>query len=286
MPRKTQRGRESIAKATARNSKSEGPSKKTEGKAIKSKVTQRGDERASKRPKSENQVAELHHQECGLPSGEQSTETPTMVEAAVSTQSESSKIASNPSGEQNSIGKAGPYSSSGAWFKRLYEQSWDSGDVEEREHYRIGGFHPVHIDDLLGEGGRFEVINKLGFGSHSTVWACLDSKTERLRAVKILRADHSTDKCPELRIRDILKDSTEEELSNNHVVAPLENLWINGPNGRHLCLVLPLVSPSVSETIIEAHSLHSPSMLKRLAYQIAKGTQFLHKKGICHGGKF
>lgn len=46
-----------------------------------------------------------------------------------------------------------------------------SDDTEDIFYmYRPGGFHPVHLGDLLD--GRFEVVHKLGHGGHATVWLC------------------------------------------------------------------------------------------------------------------
>jgi serine/threonine protein kinase len=43
------------------------------------------------------------------------------------------------------------------------------------EHYRPGGFHPVHIGDCLGPNDRYIIHKKLGDGGYSTVWLALDS---------------------------------------------------------------------------------------------------------------
>lgn len=42
------------------------------------------------------------------------------------------------------------------------------------EAYRPGGYHPIHLGDLLAEG-RYKILRKLGFGSFSTVWLAKDS---------------------------------------------------------------------------------------------------------------
>lgn len=46
--------------------------------------------------------------------------------------------------------------------------------VEPIEEYRRGGYHPVHIFDLLNQ--RYRVIGKLAFGQFSTVWLALDQQ--------------------------------------------------------------------------------------------------------------
>ena len=44
--------------------------------------------------------------------------------------------------------------------------------AESPTGYRPGGYHPVHLGDIYCE--RYSVINKLGFGIHSTVWLARD----------------------------------------------------------------------------------------------------------------
>jgi serine/threonine protein kinase len=42
------------------------------------------------------------------------------------------------------------------------------------EAYHIGGYHPVHLGDVLN--GRYSVLRKIGYGSFSTVWLALDQR--------------------------------------------------------------------------------------------------------------
>ena len=52
----------------------------------------------------------------------------------------------------------------------------DVDDIEEgRSAYAHGRFHPVYIGDVYH--GRYQVINKLGYGSYSTVWLVKDLKS-------------------------------------------------------------------------------------------------------------
>ena len=52
----------------------------------------------------------------------------------------------------------------------------DDDDIEEgRSTYVPGGFHPVYIGDVYH--GRYQVINKLGYGVSSTVWLVKDLKS-------------------------------------------------------------------------------------------------------------
>jgi hypothetical protein len=50
-------------------------------------------------------------------------------------------------------------------------KSMSSFKVEPVEAYREGGYHIVHIGDILGQAGakQYKIIHKLGFGEFSTV---------------------------------------------------------------------------------------------------------------------
>jgi serine/threonine-protein kinase SRPK3 len=45
--------------------------------------------------------------------------------------------------------------------------------AEDLALYGPGGYHPVHLNDRFKEG-RYEIRQKLGFGSFSTVWLARD----------------------------------------------------------------------------------------------------------------
>jgi serine/threonine-protein kinase SRPK3 len=47
--------------------------------------------------------------------------------------------------------------------------------AEDLEKYGPGGFHPVRLNDRLKDG-RYEILNKLGFGAFSTVWLAKDKE--------------------------------------------------------------------------------------------------------------
>ena len=52
-------------------------------------------------------------------------------------------------------------------------QSSNVLDVEVQNEYRLGGFHPVELGDVLG--ARYRVVRKLGYGQYSTVWLVEDN---------------------------------------------------------------------------------------------------------------
>lgn len=48
-----------------------------------------------------------------------------------------------------------------------------SVNAEPLLRYAFGGYHPIHIGELL-HSGRYGIIHKLGWGGYSTVWAARD----------------------------------------------------------------------------------------------------------------
>ncbi|KAI2620634.1 hypothetical protein GGS26DRAFT_303196 [Hypomontagnella submonticulosa] len=170
--------------------------------------------------------------------------------------------------------------------RRLYRSSVeDTDEVEDREKYRPGGYHPVHYDDYIGPNKRFNVIHKLGWSANSTAWLCLDKESRNYKSVKILTAKESVEDCPELQILKALNDVCYKELRENCIAIPSEHFWIEGPNGRHLCFVSDLLGPSLFMNSPDGTGLHTPEFLTDLGFQVSKGLQYLHKRGICHGGK-
>lgn len=47
--------------------------------------------------------------------------------------------------------------------------------AEALEQYCPGGYHPIHLNNLLKDG-QYEVLHKLGFGSFATVWLARDNQ--------------------------------------------------------------------------------------------------------------
>ncbi|KAH8587070.1 kinase-like domain-containing protein [Bisporella sp. PMI_857] len=164
-------------------------------------------------------------------------------------------------------------------LEQLYERGW-LPNAENREEYRPGGFHPVHIGDRFGTAGRFRVIHKLGSGGLATVWLCRDQDTQKYVALKIIIADESREKSSELRL--VNQEGLDfGEAGGECIALPCEYFWHDGPNGRHLCLVLPVLGPRVSALW---GKFEDPARVSRdIALQVTRGLHFLHKNGICHG---
>ena len=66
-----------------------------------------------------------------------------------------------------------------------YTDSDDSED-EGLTDYKVNGYHPVHVGEVLLE--RYIIIQKLGYGHFSTAWLALDTKFGNYVAIKIQKA--------------------------------------------------------------------------------------------------
>ncbi|RYP93261.1 hypothetical protein DL770_000636 [Monosporascus sp. CRB-9-2] len=155
-------------------------------------------------------------------------------------------------------------------------------EVEDLEDYQPGGLAPLDLGDNLAN--RFQIIYKLGFGGMATVWLCWEIDTEQWRAIKVNAASQSSEDCSDLLAIRHMKEQgvTPEQLETNHVVMPLETFWMESPNGRHLCLVLPLLGPNLIDWRSDKLGVDM-DRVDKLCYQTAKGLSFLHSKGLCHG---
>ncbi|KAI1747584.1 kinase-like domain-containing protein [Xylaria castorea] len=164
-----------------------------------------------------------------------------------------------------------------------YDYLTEQWGLEDISRYNKGGFHPIHIEDVLDD--RYEVVHKLGSGGFGTVWLCRDHHLEKWRAVKVMTAEHSSNSAEAKMFEFLKQNSSLEELDKNHIATPLESFWIEGPNGRHLCLVMQIYGYRVSDWRLDLDNIE-PSTRKdsaELCGQITQALAFLHSKGVCHG---
>ncbi|ODH45502.1 CMGC/SRPK protein kinase [Paracoccidioides brasiliensis] len=141
--------------------------------------------------------------------------------------------------------------------------------VEPVEEYRQGGYHPVHLHDVFNE--RYEVIGKLAFGQFSTVWLTHDQLLQRHVALKILKADVSRNNKELAMLLKLSAPGLDHPGKGHH----------DGPNGTHLCLVLPAMI-SDGEVISVNGKPHQAAYVRAISKQVLLGVDFLHKLGITH----
>lgn len=155
--------------------------------------------------------------------------------------------------------------------------------TEELHRYRWGGSHPVHIGEYFGPNNRYRVLNKLGNGSYGVVWLCKDREchTTPWKALKINNAAISKADCAEMKLSDLFEQMnlSAEKALYDQIAIPYKNFWMNGPNGRHLCNIVPILGRN-----IEVAADMDPKLDRRkLCRRVIKAMQFLHSIGVNHG---
>jgi serine/threonine protein kinase len=181
---------------------------------------------------------------------------------------------------------------------QLYEplSEYQAKQYEDIERYRPGGLHPIHIGDYLDEDKdydkntkkekldekNFEVLHKLGFSSSSTTWLCFDHYSRYYRAVKVFAADVSKGRWyTNPKIED-LADRASEWFLPRTIFTPIKEFWIKGPNGEHLCRVLPVLGPNLLDGM-EGAGWDTPDYLQDLCRSLAGTVNYLHQNDIVHG---
>ena len=184
-------------------------------------------------------------------------------------------------------------------------QYTDSNNSEDEglEDYKIEGYHPVHIGEILLE--RYVIMQKLGYGHFSTAWLALDSKYGNYVAIKIQKSEeryiwaaydeveilqelakHNFDKEWLNSLKEYYKDEPEklknlEKNENSHVVQLLNSFIYHGQNGKHFCMVFEVMGVTLLELIkrYNYHGLPIP-LVRVITKQILIGLDFLHR--ICN----
>jgi hypothetical protein len=156
-------------------------------------------------------------------------------------------------------------------------------DYEHFERYIVGGFHPTVIGDTF-DNGRYEVVHKLGHGAYSTTWLARDKKRNHYVALKIVVASE-TPKSTEADILRLLSHPIPFHRGQAFVMELLDEFVIEGPNGRHICLVSEVAACDISTSKETSGMLPFPAETARsIVAQLILGLSYLHSRKVCHGG--
>ncbi|KAI1158444.1 kinase-like domain-containing protein [Nemania serpens] len=144
-------------------------------------------------------------------------------------------------------------------------------------------YHPVRLGDYL-KSGRYKILHKVGWGGNSTTWAARDQEHERYVAVKVSVSE--ADRSHETGILQLISSFPDDtHKGREHIVQLLDSSSVEGPNGKHPCLVLELLGPSIPDLIDSyLRDERLPDQAARyIAHQVLKGVDFLAQLNIGHG---
>ncbi|KAK7730831.1 hypothetical protein SLS53_008909, partial [Cytospora paraplurivora] len=149
--------------------------------------------------------------------------------------------------------------------------------------YGPGGLHPTYLGDTLNDG-QYEIVHKLGFGAYSTVWLARDHKNKINVAIKIVVAKKSEEHHHELKIlRHLLETGDPDHPGHKHVSHLLDSFYHQGPNGRHLCVVMEWLGLQTS-AVAELHGDYrlDGKLARRVSQQVLLAVGYLHSCGVAH----
>ncbi|CAN6623005.1 hypothetical protein TRVA0_009S01178 [Trichomonascus vanleenenianus] len=159
--------------------------------------------------------------------------------------------------------------------------------METLADYKHGGYHPVNINDRLGEGDRYELIRKLAHGTHATVWLATDLQEKKYVALKIMtgKVSRKADKTP------ILDEIAKATKGAPHIVQEKEHFKFKGPNGNHIVSVQEVMGPDVEmfwHVIQDKRFAKKMDKLKlpiakSILRQVLQAVEVFHKNNIAHG---
>ncbi|QKX53242.1 uncharacterized protein TRUGW13939_00318 [Talaromyces rugulosus] len=154
-------------------------------------------------------------------------------------------------------------------------------DIERPERYRPGGYHPIAIGDRLSD--RYDVVHKLGFGTYSTTWLARDSNTKKYVAIKIAIAEANILESKILNSLALSEPSDEGYPGKALIPRVLDIFSLDGPNGRHTCLVTEPGMMALAEARDASYTrLFKLPVAKAIAAQVIQAVAFLHHRGVVH----
>ena len=179
----------------------------------------------------------------------------------------------------------------------------DNSEDEGLSDYKINGYHPVHIGEVLLE--RYIIMQKLGFGHFSTTWLALDIKFGNYVAIKIQKSaqqyidaaydeveilqeltNHNFDPIWIKSLKDYYKNEPEklkeiENIEHTKIVQLLNSFIYYGQNGKHFCMVFEIVGVTLLDLIKRYNYKGIPlPFIRIITKQILIGLDFLHR--ICN----
>lgn len=125
-------------------------------------------------------------------------------------------------------------------------------------------------------------FSKISFTQRWLTWQLLP-RLQRQVALKIVKAENSKNN-KELSTFLHLSAPGLDHPGKAHVIELLDHFEHDGPNGTHLCLVLPVML-SDGTAMTATRRPHQAAYVQAIASQITLGLDFLHTLDLIHCGR-
>lgn len=150
--------------------------------------------------------------------------------------------------------------------------------------YRPENYYPVELGEVFRD--RYKTVAKLGYGSASTVWLCRDLlKENQYVALKVyINCSKEHRELPAYNHINSLQSGHE---GRKRIRALLESFEIDGPHGKHVCLVHQALGVDFSELKeMDPDGLFSVPLIRQTMRPILTALQFLHDEAhVVHTGR-
>ncbi|KFX99303.1 hypothetical protein V490_01849 [Pseudogymnoascus sp. VKM F-3557] len=132
----------------------------------------------------------------------------------------------------------------------MTESTTNAIEEETYDDYNPAEFYPAHIGEVIkSPRGEYRILGKLGFGRHSTVWLCREAGSESFYTLKIGISHPTGHPNREADIYTHLQRTlpSSEHEGRAYVRRLHEAFELDGPDGKHWCLVHPPLGVSMRE---------------------------------------
>ncbi|KAK4495633.1 hypothetical protein PRZ48_012901 [Zasmidium cellare] len=128
----------------------------------------------------------------------------------------------------------------------------------------------------------YRVVGKLGYGSTSTVWLCRNLQTqEDYVALKVYINNSKTHR--ELSVCQHINSVSSQHPGREYVRKLLDSFEIEGPHGKHICLVFEPLGNSLGQLHLLADGALDTEIIRQAMRPILNALQFLHDEaGVIH----
>lgn len=146
-------------------------------------------------------------------------------------------------------------------------------------------FYPVRLGEIFQ--GRYQVVAKLGWGAHSTIWLCHDLQDDLFRTLKVHINLIQNNR--ELEIYQHLKSPALEQSKHGgkqHLRELYDYFTVDGPHGTHDVFILRPLGTSIRDLqLFMPDRVFDPEVPPHALLQILPTIHFLHTEAnITHTG--